>query len=232
MKKHRITNRLSFVVTFRVALGLFFAGASPARGELVRFVRASETAGNSRFHLGELEAFLNGVTPDDAGGGSYGGMTTSNNDIADGSAVTHVATTTSSLAHGGANTDPDNAMQSGSAVWSTHGGLSSPEPRYTLDLGATFDVTTVRMWPRADTCCTDRWENLRVELLADDGGGNPGAVIATVDVGTPGGNIPQEVTFDPGGVTPTFFYIEGGLILLGLALAGYHLSRRMRASKV
>lgn len=209
-------------------LGLLIAGALPARGELVRFVRVSETAGNTRFHLGELEAFLNGVTPNDAGGGSYGGMTTSNNDIADGSAVAHVATTTSSLAHGGANRDPDNAMQNGAAVWTTNSGLSSPEPRYTLDLGGTFDVTTVRMWPRADTCCVDRWENLRVELLADDGGGNPGIVVATVDVVKAAGNTPQEVAFDPGGVTPTFFYIEGGLILLGLALAGYHLSRRSR----
>jgi hypothetical protein len=155
----------------------------------------------SRFHLGEVEAFANSVVPDNLGGGTFGGMTTSTNDIGDGVLTTFgdgnlypALGTTNSIQHGAANKNPDNVLQNAGAVWSTNTGLATLS-QYTLDLGGVFDVTTVRMWPRADTCCTVRWRNLEVQLL--DVSGNP--IAGTLNVSTaPGGNVPLEFIFAPG----------------------------------
>ena len=145
------------------------------------------------------------MVPDEFGGGTFGGLATSTNDIGDGTLITYgdgnilpTVGTTTTLEHGGGNKNPNNALENGGAVWSTN---QSNQPQYTLDLGGTFDVTTVRMWPRADTCCDNRWRNLEVNLYADDGTGNPGALIATSDdpgLIAPGGNNPFELTFEAG----------------------------------
>ncbi|MDP7399752.1 MAG: hypothetical protein QF541_23000, partial [Lentisphaeria bacterium] len=199
-KRYSFSRPLSLLVILSLLLGFFFAGAPPAGAGLARFVRVSEdrTQGgwmDSRFHLGELEAFADGDTPDDQGGGTFGGMTTSTNDVQP--FGFHAGTTTTTVEHGSPANNYNNATEGGGAVWSCGNGQGAPEPRYTLDLGGTFDITTVRMWPRADTCCTDRWQNLLVELIADNGG-SPGATNDSYYIGTPGGgNVPQEVTFDP-----------------------------------
>ncbi len=63
-------------------------------------------------------------------------------------------------------------------MWSTNLGL--PEvPRYMLDLGRTEDIDRVRIFGRADTCCTDRLENFVVNIYEDDGSGNPGVLVSS-----------------------------------------------------
>ena len=157
----------------------------------------NETA-ETRLHLGELEAFARGVTPNGSGGATFGGMATSTNDIGDGTLsafgvgnIYPALGTTNSIQHGSANQNPDNLLQKAGAVWSTNPGQATAS-QYTLSLGGTHDVTTIRMWPRADNCCSDRWRNLEIQLL--DAGRNPipgTKVLATA----PGGNIPLEFLF-------------------------------------
>jgi hypothetical protein len=189
---------------------LFISISTPfsAQAELVRFIQVikNETP-DTRFHLGELEAFQNGSVPDDLGvAGS--GLTTSTNDIGDGTLVTYgdgnllpAIGTTTTLEHGGANKNPNNILENVGNVWST-ATAQATNAQYTLDLGGTFDVTTVRMWPRNDTCCASRWQNLEVNLYADDAG-NPGTLVASSDdarLTAPGGNVALELTFNPGSV--------------------------------
>ncbi len=176
-----------------------------SRAENIRFIQIvkNEVPG-TRLHISEVEAFEAGTLPDDLGGGTFGGLSTSTNDIGDGTLTTYgsgnlhpTVGTTSSIQHGAANENPDNILQNAGAVWSTNDAQGT-NSQYTLDLGGTFDVTTVRMWPRADTCCTERWRNLEVHLYADDGTGNPGALVATstdARLTAPGGNVPLELTF-------------------------------------
>ncbi len=64
---------------------------------------------DTRFHLGEVEAFANSGVPDDLGGSEWDGMSTSTNDIGDGTLTTFgdgnfypELGTTDSLEHGGA----------------------------------------------------------------------------------------------------------------------------------
>ncbi|NQT87335.1 PEP-CTERM sorting domain-containing protein, partial [bacterium] len=42
-------------------------------------------------------------------------------------------------------------------------------------------VGIVRAFPRNDTCCQDRFANLRFEVFADDGTGSPGLLLGTID---------------------------------------------------
>lgn len=151
---------------------------------------------DTRFHLGELEAFASGIVPNNSGGASFGGLTTSTNDISapgtfgDGNTYPLLGTTTT-LEHGGGNKNPNNNLESGGAVWSTANNQGS-NAQYTLDLGGTHDVTTIRLWPRADGCCAQRWENLEIQLL--DAGRNP--VPGTLNFHTANvGNVPLEFTF-------------------------------------
>ncbi len=211
------------LVAFSIGLLLAPTGA---RAELVRFVQiVKNDPADTRFHLAELEVFALGVVPDNIGGGSFGGLSTSTNDIGNGTLVAFgvgntlpVVGTTSALEHGGANRNPNNLLESAGSVWST-AATQATNSQYTLDLGSITDVTTVRMWPRADTCCANRWQNLEVNLYADDGTGNPGALIASnTDTGlAPGGNVPLEITFNAGSVViealafaPAFNYPEEG----------------------
>ena len=152
--------------------------------------------GDTRLHLAELEAFANGVTPNNAGGATFGGLTTSTNDVTAagtfGNSNVHPALgTTTLLEHGGVNTLPNNALESAGNVWSTASGLGS-NAQYTLDLGGTRDVTRIRLWPRADACCSTRWQNLEIQLLDSNRVPVPGTLnLHTADTG----NVPLEFTF-------------------------------------
>jgi hypothetical protein len=354
------------MITSRTALAVLtciLLAPSGANAELGRFIQVNKVGDtNTRFHLSELEVFANGVVPDDAGGASFGGLSTSSNDIGNGTLVTFgdgnnlpTVGTTSQLEHGGGNKNPNNALEIAGEVWSTSGdgppptglleqisptvtsytevintatdpappgmdfALFSPatipsgddvtaaiqivpgngdvvdfvdfvagnialidrgvlrfddkvrnaeaagavgvliantspseagglfqgggefaglipalmirhglgvdlkaqlatgpvemhmavippvdvptQPQYTLDLGGTHDITTVRMWPRADSCCAERWRNLEVNIYADDGTGNPGKLVSSSNDARlldPGGNVPLELTFGAG----------------------------------
>ena len=161
-----------------MALGLLAISSVPdSRAELARFIQVVKIDdADTRFHLGELEAFENGVVPDNEGGATHtqpnnveglDEMSTSTNDIGgeggeflttygDGIDYPEVGTTTT-LEHGGANKDPNNALENAGAVWSTANGLGDASAQYTLDLGEQYDVTTLRLFPRNDGCCSQRW---------------------------------------------------------------------------
>ncbi len=154
---------------------------------------------DTRFHLGEVEAFANNFVPNNLGGATFGGMATSTNDIGDGSRTTFgdgnlypVLGTTTALEHGGANKNPNNRLENAGAVWSTANGQASPS-QYTLDLGGSFDVTTVRLWPRADACCATRWQNLEIQLLDENRIPVPGTLNTFPGDGV--NNTPLEFTF-------------------------------------
>ena len=209
-----------------MALGLLaLSSALDTRAELARFIQVVKVDdADTRFHLGELEAFENGVAPDDLGGAEhtqeaqFESKATSTNDIGgadgeflttynDGAEIPDIGTTTS-LEHGGANKDPNNGLESGGAVWSTANGLGDASAQYTLDLGEQFDVTTLRLFPRNDGCCSARWENLEINLYQDDGG-KPGKLSATVKHEENEGNIALE------------FILPAGINTLEQGLLGY-----------
>ncbi len=158
-----------------------------------RFVRLSERPGtDARFHVSEIEAFGDGVVPNEAGAGSVNGPNLSTNDL--GFSGYHAATTTSTLEHGAPGRVIDGDHESSSGVWSTN--TSTSPPMFTADLGSTQAVGRVRAFPRNDTCCNHRFANLQVDILAD-AGGSPGAVVATVNGpdNAPGGtNAALDVT--------------------------------------
>ncbi len=201
-----------------LACALFACASVPdaAYSTLARFVRITKNdLVDTRLHVGELEAFAVGVVPNNLGGATFGGQATSTNDIT--SIGVHVATTTSTLEHGGANTNPNNALESGGSVWSTANGLGV-NARYTLDLGGTFDVTTVRAWPRADGCCATRWQSLVIELLGDNGLGQPGTVLATTNFAGDGvNNTPLNLSFPATIPEPSSLILLSGLTVCGLA---------------
>ena len=214
--------------TFSLIAGaVVLAGASQVDAALARFVQIYKNdTGDTRFHLAELEVFASSTIPDGLGFLDFTGtFATSRNDVAGtvfGSGnVFPTVGTTSALEHGGGSTAPNNVLESAGNVWSSANGLGA-NSQYTLDLGAMVDVTTIRAWPRNDVCCSNRWETLEVRLYADDGTGNPGAVIgaASANTGVVGpGNTPQEWNFAP---VP-----EPGAFAL-LALGGLALLRRRR----
>ncbi len=172
-----------------------------------RYIRVLERAGtDSRFHISEIEAFAPGVTPNNAGPASANSNPNlSTNDIS--AAGYNAATTTATLEHGNPVTVYDGDHETGAGVWSTAIGLSAPNPRYTLDMGATVLIGTVRVYPRNEVCCEDRFANLRVELYADGGGGTIGALIDAVNGpdNAPGGtNAMLQVAVNAGLVSADF----------------------------
>jgi len=152
-----------------------------------RFIRVRKDAadGDQRMHLGEIEAFLDGVTP------SSPNNLSSNNMLQDGTAPGHHSEypgTTTNLEHGGTGGDQgsrvhDGAHQSGGAVWSTRNGSPEPTATFTLDMGGTFTLGEVRLWPRNDTCCNNRFRQLHVDIVEDDGSGLPGSTAFTTFLG-------------------------------------------------
>lgn len=147
-------------------------GLIPATGRFIELVK--NTPSNTRLHISEIEAFAPGETPDevDADG-------TSQNDLVQaGAPSTEYPPTTTSIQHGQANSVYDGDLEAGAAVWSTNPGL--PEvPRYMLDLGRTEEIDKVRIFGRADTCCTDRLENFVVNIYEDNGSGLPGELVSS-----------------------------------------------------
>ena len=207
-----------------MALSLIaLVGVPHTHAELARFIQVVKVDdADTRFHLGELEAFENGVVPDDLGGAEhtqdsqFESKMTSTNDIGgadggflttynDGAVFPEIGTTTN-LEHGGANKDPNNMLELAGAVWSTANGLGDASAQYTLDLGEQYDVTTLRLFPRNDGCCSQRWENLEINLYQDDNG-KPGKLSATLKHTENEGNIALEFVL-PAGVNT----LEQGLL--------------------
>jgi hypothetical protein len=174
---------------------LIFSTAPQSEAVPVRFIQiVMNDERRTDLHLAEVEAFEAGVTPNEINfasggtglteGGTFDGLTTSTNDFGDGTLTTYgdgavfpeIGTTTG-VFHGARNKDPNNFIESGEPVWTTFANLRE-NAQYTLDLGEEVDITTIRLWPRGDMCCSIRWRDLEINLYGDDGG-TPGSLNAT-----------------------------------------------------
>jgi len=150
-----------------------------------RFIRVTERPGaDTSLNLSEIEVFNVGVTPDGLGPASYStSPNLSGNDYSAG--LTHYGPgTTTGLQHGLATRVYDGVHQTAGNVWSTNTGLAQPpNPEFTLDLGGSRGVGEVRVYPRNENCCTNRFESITIEVFADDPSnpGNPGALLDSFD---------------------------------------------------
>ncbi|MDP4610173.1 MAG: lamin tail domain-containing protein, partial [Opitutales bacterium] len=163
------------------ALTVQVTNAPTAIGVDVRFIEVIKNVAGDRLHLSEIEVFELGVTPDSADGDG----TSSNNLVlsANPSAVIPPTTDIPDLqpVHTGVYADVyDGDLEASAAVWSTNDGLSTPGT-YMLDLGATYTIDIVRLFGRADNSSTRGLENFSVNIYADDGAGNPGALVSTAN---------------------------------------------------
>jgi|GEM_PF-6237744 len=161
-----------------------------------RFVRVSEdSVVDGNLHISEIEVFNVNLTPNEAGPASANGNPNlSTNDYS--TSLSHdAATTTSSTQHGSVTSVYDGSHQSGGSVWSTSDVADS---RFTLDLGGSRGVGTVRVYPRNDNCCSERFENLTFDVFADDGSGGIGALLGSYTDNTPDGAslVMQEANFN------------------------------------
>jgi hypothetical protein len=129
---------------------------------------------DTQLHIGEIEVFAFGVVPDELDSDG-----TSQNDLVQaGSPSVEKPPTTDLRAHGAETSVFDGDLEDGSAVWTTKSGLST-EPRFMLDLGATYPIDLVRVWGRYSSCCQERLEDFTVTLYADNGG-VPGEILSSV----------------------------------------------------
>ena len=129
-----------------------------------RFIKVQNNGtANRPLHTSEIEGFSSGLIPNNNAAPSTNDITPTSFESQQGSG-----------GHGSTASVYDGNLETGSAVW-TRNGVSN---NYILDLGASQDVETIRVWQRADGCCQDRLSNFTVSLLADDGG-NPGTVVAS-----------------------------------------------------
>jgi VCBS repeat-containing protein len=152
-----------------------------------RFVQVQNNGGANRaLHIGEIEAFPPSAPP--LAVASRDGT----NDLALSSKTATVESATVGGGHGAATATIDGAEQTGGATWT----VTAVDAQITIDLGTTFEVNRVRVHQRNDGCCQSRLNNFTVRLLADDGTGNPGEVIAsTVYPGQPANNSSGQILF-------------------------------------
>ena len=138
-------------------------------GQVARFIRVQNNGLADRaLQLSEIEGFAPGVVPNNNAGASA-------NDIAG----TTYQSQEGTGGHGSVNSVRDNNLETGGATWTRYGVGAG----YTLDLGATQALESVRIWQRADGCCQDRLKDVTVTLFSDDGSGNIGGVLASQSFG-------------------------------------------------
>jgi len=172
------TNRFSQRIAGLVALGIASTFAMDQARAVTTYVSGKEgrfvvvqnfNSSNRLLHTSEIEAFLANVTPNGAG---VSGLST--NDVA-ASFELEGALGSFAFQHGSSSALTDNAQQTAGATY-TRSGVGA---LYAVDLGSTQNVGSVRTWQRFDGCCQERLSNFNVLLLADDGTGNPGDLIAS-----------------------------------------------------
>lgn len=151
-----------------------------AQAATMRFIEITSLPGTgssgaepNRFHIAEVEAFLTSVTP--------GAGLDNANDLAL-AANGATGTTTSGAAFHGADGDLVDGIQSvGAATWTRNTSTVPAVGAVALvDLGGSFDVGTVRVWQRGDSCCQGRLANFTVNFYADNGSGGVGALVDSI----------------------------------------------------
>ncbi|MFT5122755.1 MAG: autotransporter-associated beta strand protein [Verrucomicrobiales bacterium] len=128
-------------------------------------------------HIGELEVFAPGTG---AVNGNVGGNNAPLNNPAD-LAVSPAASVFSASVAGGHGVPAaviDGQEQTAGTTWTKMESGGEVTAQITIDLGGAFDIDSVRVHQRNDTCCQDRLENFTVNLFAD-AGGSPGTLVAS-----------------------------------------------------
>jgi len=159
-----------------ILIGVSLFAVTPAQaiiietGTAARFVRITNNGGASRqLQLGELEAFIAGGTV----------TSSSLEPLYDKALVSQGASFESQIgttAHGSDAAPLDAILNTGGATFTLNGTVGA---QMVYDLGTTRDLTTVKLWQRADGCCQDRLSNFTIQAVADNGGGLPGATVFT-----------------------------------------------------
>ncbi len=139
-----------------------------ATGTNGRFIQVMNNGAADRLlHIGEIEAFQPGVVP-------AAGL-----DQANDLALAHKGASFESQVggggHGAVEAVIDGQLQTGANTWTRQ----AVGAAYVLDLGETRTLDTVRVWQRTDFCCQERLSDFTVSLLADNGAGLPGSVVAS-----------------------------------------------------
>ena len=145
-----------------------------------RFVRVNRTKPNNfatYLHVGEVRALQLGQ---DFALSSMGATATSVHGVG---------------GHGNASALISTRANTDGSTWTRDDQLTSPgvyEVEALIDLGQTRSLSEIQLQQRAG-CCQERLKDFTVTLEADDGFGNPGAVVASQYFPGPG-NAPQTTT--------------------------------------
>ncbi|MGJ8650133.1 MAG: lamin tail domain-containing protein [Opitutaceae bacterium] len=187
------------------ALTVQVTNVPTAIGADVRFIEVVKNNTDDRLHLSEIEAFVFGATPNEADGDG----TSSNNLVLTASPSTVIPPTSTGSDLNGVHTAVpadvyDGDLEAGADVWSTNDNLSSPGT-YMLDLGATYTIDVVRLFGRADGSSRRGLEDFTVNVYADDGSGNPGALVNSDSYP---GTAPRG---DQGNAEFSFAFLEPGI---------------------
>ena len=133
-----------------------------------RFISITNNGAGSRLlHVNELEAFTTGSTV----------KSTVLEPLYNKALTSQGASFESqigSTAHGSNIAPLDGIQNTGASTFTLNGGVGN---QMVYDLGTTRNLSTVKLWQRADGCCQDRLSNFTVAVLADNGGGLPGATV-------------------------------------------------------
>ncbi len=137
-------------------------------GAFGRYISVKNLPDTARLlHIGEIEAFLVGVTP-------TSGALDNANDVALSSKGATVEQTIGPIAHGNSAALIDGAPQSGGATFTLDTAVGNED---IIDLGQNRFLGSVRLWQRTD-CCYDRLSNVQVSVLSD-AANQPNAIAAT-----------------------------------------------------
>ncbi len=133
------------------AIGVEAVTRTDAR--LIRVFTPGTGEPSNDFHVAEIEAFLQGVTP---GAGLDGA-----NDVALAAKGASFATTIGVPGHGADANVVNGVQDGGGSTWDRRG---TPVEGW-LDLGQGRDLGSLRVWQRGDGCCQGRLRNFLVEVL-------------------------------------------------------------------
>ncbi|MGJ8638610.1 MAG: lamin tail domain-containing protein [Opitutaceae bacterium] len=196
-------------------LSILVTNSPDIAGVDARFVEViqNDAASTARLHLSEIEVFALGTTPNSADADG----TSTNDLVQSGNPSTVTPPTTTILNHGEPSSVFDGDLESAAEVWSTQDNLGVASV-YMLDLGATSTIGEVRLFSREDGSATRGLENFSLNLYADDGFGNPGALAGSISYpGTAprGGAAPVEFSFTTVEAGITSFAVDRNTIAVG-----------------